>query len=150
MAIHFQQLTVTDTPLLAGHLVGWHRQDGLSLSVAAAERQARRLLASPQDFHAWLIRHGDRAVGYLVLGFRSASGLQAPGASVAALYVEPALRSRGIGARALRFVHDIGRWLHVRIAVSQPAQEDHHFGRLAPTVAGGAGWAATIERRAIA
>lgn len=148
MAIQFQQLGPADAPVLVGHLVAWHRGDGLRISAAAAEREARRLLENSHAWHAWLIRHGDRVIGYLVLAFHGATALQAPGASVAALYVEPSARGRGIGSRAERFVHDIGRWLQVLVVGTRPEAENRHFGRLAPTVVMPSRW--SPEARAIA
>ena len=55
----------------------------------------------PDQFLTWVIERAGLAVGYLVLTYGAAQQ-QARSAYVAGLYIEPAARGRGIGAKALQ------------------------------------------------
>lgn len=147
MAIEFLQLGPDDTAMLSGHLTLWH--GGRGLGAERVERETRRLLRDDHDWHVWLIRAGGGAVGYLVLGFRGVGRSVPPRATLAALYLEPAARGRGIGSRAHRFVHEIGRWLRVGILAGDPASEDRPLGWVIPRDAA-RGWQDSGEWRAIA
>jgi GNAT superfamily N-acetyltransferase len=131
MATQFQQLRPADALVLAAHLVAWRREDGIRLDPAAAEHEARRLLGNDQAWHAWLVRHGDRVVGYLVVQFASGSLFEVPRGQLGALYIAAAARGQGLGRKAQRFLQDLGRWLHVRVQPVDPADEAHHLGAIA-------------------
>jgi GNAT superfamily N-acetyltransferase len=126
MATQFRQLGSDDMETLVVHLVAWHREEGVSLDPAYARRQVRRILGDNFGWHAWLIECGGRAVGYLMLSFRHGGAFDAPGASLAALYVVPGCRHGNIGRQAHRLVSDLGRWLHVRIGECDTSRQDRH------------------------
>lgn len=123
MATQFRQLGTEDAEPLARRLLTWHRQPGGRLDPALVRQESRRLLADNERWHAWMIVHRDEEVGYLMLQFRRGGMFEAPRAYVAALYLVPEVRGRGIGALAHRFVADLGRWLQVRLFEFDTADE---------------------------
>lgn len=150
MATRFRQLGSEDTEALAGHLISWHRQDGVTLDPAFARREVRRILMNNDGWHAWLVEQGGMAVGYLMLSFRRAGTLDTPRANLAALYVVPGARHLNIGRQAYRFVLDLGRWLHVRIFECDWAREDRHAPVFARPLASASRWIEPISRQASA
>lgn len=81
----------------------------------------------PDQFLTWVIERAGLAVGYLVLTYGAAQQ-QARSAYVAGLYIEPAARGRGIGAKALQFAGDIGRTFGLRIYSKGVDGEDKRLG----------------------
>lgn len=135
MAIQFQQLGPGDATLLAEQLTRWQQ---LPAESRPLRKEVDRILADGFRWHAWLIRRGERAVGYLMLEFRSGSLFATPRGQVAALYVEPAARTTELGRQAERFAADVARWLHVRLVDGEPSRLDRH----APAFSGAAAPAA--------
>ncbi|MEO8138354.1 MAG: GNAT family N-acetyltransferase [Gemmatimonadota bacterium] len=134
MATQFRQLGPDDADMLAGQLHAWYGMDGVTLDAASLHREIHRLLQDNLSWHAWLIESQGEVAGYLMLQFRKGAALEAPRAYIAALYVVPSMRHRGIGALAHRFVAELGRWLQVRVYEFDTARENkhaHHFGRAA-------------------
>jgi hypothetical protein len=150
MATGFRQLGPEDAEALAGHLITWHRQDGVMLDPAYAGREVRRVLMDNEGWHAWLVEQGGMAVGYLMLSFRRPQAFEAPRANLAALYVVPAARHLNIGRQAHRFVLELGRWLHVQIFECDWAREDRHAPVFARPAARAAFWIESLSRQASA
>lgn len=130
MATQFQRLGPEDASLMVNCLLGWHRQDGLSLDPETTIHEVERLLADNQGWHSWLIRQGERVVGYLVLNFRKGGLLEAHRAYVSALYVTPEARACGLNRAAHRFVADLARWLQIRVFDFDVDREDRHAAAL--------------------
>ena len=134
MATQFRQLGPGDADVLTGQLHSWYHMDGVTLDAGSLRREIQRLLRDNLSWHTWLIESHGKAVGYLMLQFRKGATLEAPRAYIAALYVVPSERQRGIGALAHRFVAELSRWLQVRVYDFDTARENkhaHHFGRAA-------------------
>lgn len=149
MATQFRQLGPEDADLLSGFVLGWHRRDGLSLDPAGVQSEVERLLADNHDSHSWLIQHGERVIGYLMLNFKRGGLLEAHRAYVSALYVAPEARTLRIGHRAHRFIADLARWLQVRVFDFDGEREDRHapvFTRLAAAPR----WLDTLSQQASA
>lgn len=124
MAIQFEQLGPGDGARLTAEMQRWPLLAGMGR--AALLREADRLLGDAGQWQAWLIRRGERVVGYLMLEFRAGALFEAPRAHVAALYVEPASRSGELARAALRFASEVARWLHVRFDAGEAARLDQH------------------------
>lgn len=150
MAIQFQQLGAGDVDVLVERLVAWHRREGVSLDLAFARREARRILSDNHGWHAWLIALEGRMVGYLMLRFRNGRLFEAPRASLAALYVEPEARNRQIGPQARRFLLDLSRWLNVNLFECDVLDEGRHAPVFSLSVAHGPRWLDSFPRQATA
>lgn len=123
MATQFQQLGLEDAETLTTRLLAWHRADGHRLDAGMVRDESHRLLADNECWHAWMIVHRGEEVGYLMLQFRKGGIFEVPRAYVAALYLLPAARRRGIGTLAHRFLADLSRWLQVRLYDFDTADE---------------------------
>lgn len=150
MAIQFQQLGANDVETLADRLVAWHRRDGVTLDASFARREVRRILSDNHGWHAWLIAAEGRMVGYLMLRFRNGRLFEMPRASLAALYVEPEMRGRQVGARARRFLLDLGRWLHVSLFECDVLDEARHAPVFTVPAAAGPQWLDSFSQQATA
>lgn len=131
MATQFRQLGPEDAEEFASHLVAWRRRDGAAPDPALIRREVRRILADSENWHAWLIIAEDEVAGYLVLSFRTGQRFEAPWAWLEGFYLRPERRETSLGRAARRFVHDVGRWLNVKVTMLDPAREDRHLATVA-------------------
>lgn len=126
MATAFTQLGSGDFDRVSGLLTEWHRREGIALDPSMVAASIRHLLDDSSAGHAWLIELAGKAIGYVVLAFGDAGTTSEPRAYVSALYLIPEWRGHGFGAKALRFVNDVARWLHVRVLTFDVEQERKH------------------------
>jgi GNAT superfamily N-acetyltransferase len=126
MATQFRQLGPDDAEALAARLEVWHGAEGAVLEPGAIGREVELLLRDNERWHAWLIESQGEATGYLMLQFRTGGMFEAPRAYVAALYLIPEARHRGLGELAHRFVTELSRWLQVRVYDFDTARENKH------------------------
>jgi GNAT superfamily N-acetyltransferase len=73
------------------------------------------LLHDPSLGRVWIISAGSETIGYIVMAFDYSLEYRGKGAWVDELFVRPAFRGRGIGARALEFFEEQARLLGVKV-----------------------------------
>jgi AhpD family alkylhydroperoxidase len=91
----------------------------------AVHRGALELVARPDLGGAWLIRDGERFVGYFVLSFGFDLEFGGRQATVTDLFLEADVRGRGLGSEALRFIERtlLERGIH---ALELQVERDNH------------------------
>lgn len=107
-------VTAADLPLLEQLVRAYYVEDG---HVFHEDRQPTALaaLAAGEPFgRAWLIRLGERSVGYVVLTFSFSVEAGGREACVDELYLVPEVRHRGLGRRVLGLLEAEARALGVR------------------------------------
>jgi GNAT superfamily N-acetyltransferase len=98
-----------DLPLLECFVRASYIDDGHEFHEERQTAALGALVAGGALGHGWLVRHGETAVGYVVLalGFSiEAGGCEA---CVDELYLVPEARGRGLGARILAWLEDEAR-----------------------------------------
>jgi GNAT superfamily N-acetyltransferase len=150
MAITFRQCAAADADLVSGLILDWHHLEGQAIDPALASRALRRLLEDSRLGHLWVIELGGMAIGYAALTFSDPAAGAPPRADIAALYLEPVHRGRGLGRRAQRFLQEVGAWLRVPGHSFDTDREQKHAALLhrppTPHIAPEQG----LERRAVA
>lgn len=126
MALTFRQCTSADLDLLSRLILDWHGIEKRPVDPAGARHSLARLLNDSRLGHAWIIELGGFAAGYTMLTFSDPALGGEPRCYVAALYLEPAHRARGLGRRALSFLQDVARWLHVPLHNLDTEREQKH------------------------
>ncbi len=114
MATMYRLLSLQDLEPATARIVAWCGAERRPVSPGAVQGSLRRLLNDSRAGHCWMVEIRDRPVGYLVLTFSRGAGGE-PRAYVSALYLEPAARGQGHGARAARFLDEVGSWLRTPV-----------------------------------
>lgn len=125
MATMYRLLTSQELAAATDRIVAWHGAERRWVSPGAVQGSLRRLLEDSRLGHCWQVEIGDRPVGYLLLTFSRGTGGE-PRGYVSALYLEPAARGQGHGARAARFLDEVGSWLRIPVHRFGTDTEDKH------------------------
>ena len=109
-----------DVPVLVALMTAFYAESGYPLPPAPATRTFEALLADPRLGGAWLAEVAGQAVAHAVLTVSFSMEYGGLRGFVDDLYVAPAVRGRGVGARLLAAVHDACvarqvRALHVEV-----------------------------------
>lgn len=125
MATMYRLLTPQDLESATDRIVAWYHTERRPVSPGAVQGSLRRVLEDSRIGHCWMVEIRDRPVGYLILTFSRGPGGE-PRAYVSALYLEPAARGQGHGARAARFLDEVGSWLRTPIHRFGTDSENKH------------------------
>jgi ribosomal protein S18 acetylase RimI-like enzyme len=98
-----------DRPALEPMVRAYYAEDGLAFDEARQGAALAAMLAGDPLCLAWLVRVADATVGYVVvtLGFSLESGGR--DGVIDELFVAPAMRGRGIGAKVLALIEQEAR-----------------------------------------
>jgi ribosomal protein S18 acetylase RimI-like enzyme len=80
---------------------------------AAARTTFRRFLALPAFGRVWMLREGDKTVGYIVLTIGFSFEFHGHDGFIDELYIDSAFRRRGFGRQAVAFLEEKAREMGV-------------------------------------
>lgn len=111
--VRLAALEAVDLPLLERFVRAYYLEDGHAFHEDRQPAALAALAAGDPFGRAWLIRVGDRALGYAVLTW--AFSVEAGGreACIDELYLVPEVRNRGLGRRVLELLEADARVLGV-------------------------------------
>lgn len=90
-------------------IAAYYRFDGIAFRRASIEPALQRLLKNRALGRVWILRDGERAIGYVVLTFNFDLEFGGMEGLVTDLFVEEKYRGQGLGKRALAAVDDYCR-----------------------------------------
>lgn len=108
--------------------------DNIPYDREAARSSLERLVDDHSLGRAWVIRHGDEAVGYCVLTLSYSLEFRGRTAFIDELFVKEDYRGKGIGTRALQFLKETAKALGVtalRLEVERKNADAHDLYRAA-------------------
>lgn len=141
----------SDIETLLQLMQGLQRDDPWSVPFREEEvrESVRELIVSPSAGRVLLICDADLCIGYLVLSFDFSLEYGGKNAWIDELFVQPELRGKGIGSKALEFAAQVAREcgakvLHLEVNRGNPANdlyrrfgfEDHNRYLLSKWLAG--------------
>lgn len=98
-----------DLPTLTLLVRAYYREDGLDWVEARQPAALRALAASHPNGHGWMIRLGQRTVGYAVLTWSFSIESGGRDGLIDEIYLIPEVRGRGLGQRVLAMIEDEAR-----------------------------------------
>jgi GNAT superfamily N-acetyltransferase len=116
----------SDLPLLGELMAEFHAESGYPLDAELAGAALRELVSNPALGRVWLIAQGPEVLGYVAVSFGFSLEYYGRDGIVDELFVRPAHRGAGLGARALEAVEEacreLGlRALHLEVERANPA-----------------------------
>ena len=110
--VRFEPAGVADAPVLLAMVRAFHAEDGHPLA-ASAEAAVLRIAEGEELAHAWLVRLGSEAVGYLVLTLGYSIEHGGRDGFIDDLYLTPKLRGRGVGMQLVAFALEQAAYLGI-------------------------------------
>jgi ribosomal protein S18 acetylase RimI-like enzyme len=108
-AISVRPAGAEDVNVLCEMMDAFNRLEGIAWIRDKGEPALRRLLADPRLGRVGLVERDGRAVGYYVLTWGYDLEWAGPDAFLTELYLEPAARGQGLGARVLAAIEEAAR-----------------------------------------
>ena len=102
----FRRVSVDDTEILLSLMREYYAYDHLKFDSRATFKALKNLLANESFGSVWLIEEGDYPVGYFVVTYWYSLEFHGKAAFLDELHIGAGYRGRGIGKRALAFIHE--------------------------------------------
>jgi len=104
-----RQATVGDLPRLIPMMKAFNLLEGVDWDPAAAQPALIHLMEDSSLGTIQLVEHGDRVVGYFVLTWGFDLEWNGRDSFLTEIYLEPSIRSQGVGSRALALIENVAR-----------------------------------------
>jgi GNAT superfamily N-acetyltransferase len=112
-AVEIRLAGSADAETVLAHMRSFYAEDGYSFDEARTRRLLEAFLGDPSLGRLWVFEAGEEIVGYFVLALGFSFEFGGRDAFLDELYVAPAHRGRGLGARALATLEEACRELGV-------------------------------------
>lgn len=113
-ALWLDPLGEGDLPTLTSLVRAYYLEDGLEWVEQRQPAALHALAAEAPNGRGWLVRQGDRAIGYAVLTWSFSIESGGPDGLIDEIYLIPEVRGRGLGQRVLIMIEDEARRLGLR------------------------------------
>lgn len=102
-----------DLPQVIAMMQAYYALDGL-IYTPEVEAAVTELISRPDDGRVWLIRQGDKNVGYAVVTFWYSLEFRGPAAFLDEIYLEEQARGSGLGGEVIETLADFCRGRGIR------------------------------------
>jgi GNAT superfamily N-acetyltransferase len=102
--IKFVQARPADFAELIALISAYYRHDGIRFRPGLVEPALSRLLRSPRFGRIWLMRDGDKSIGYVAFTFHYDMEFGGVQGVITDLFVRSAYRGKGLGTRAIGLI----------------------------------------------
>lgn len=127
MNIQFNKIARNEIDVLLSMMKNFYSIDNYSYNAEAAKKTALELMGNKQLGRLYIFMEDLNYVGYIVLTFGFSFEYNGRDAVIDELYIKEKFRNKGIGKKAIEFIHDQAKTLrinaiHLEVEPHNPAQ----------------------------